>query len=297
MRCLRNRQKTPVEIMDFEEPSCSTKSSSIQGKDSSNIEAITRFRTNSHNNVLVQGRTPPAKRSTNGVTSPVSPLVKYQSTSVDQAITTIDDDKDSAFKQSHFNNTSTDIEDDSILHVKRTSVSERLASEPTGLYMSSPQELKGHLQRSSTRIRSQLNRVRAQLVTIARRKRRKLESTNVELANEHKATRVLAVVFACFFTCWTPFFVTNFTLGFCGDQCAVPAWLSSVILWLGYLSSTLNPVIYTTFNRRFREAFLRIIRCQCLGSRGGNYNRSHVFLTGDATWLVYYCFDDLRLLF
>lgn len=213
----------------------------------------------------------------------MSPLVKYQSASADQATT---DDKDLTIQRSYFNNASTDTEDDSVLDVK-SSIAEKPPAEFASLHRAMSQEfqqLKNHLQRSSTRIRSQFNRVRARLLLIARRKQEKLENTNAELANEHKATRVLAVVFACFFTCWAPFFVMNFTLGFCGDQCAVPAWLNSVILWLGYLSSTLNPVIYTTFNRRFRDAFLRIIRCQCLKSRDGNYSRSHVFLTGDATW-------------
>uniref|UniRef100_A0A914VM25 G-protein coupled receptors family 1 profile domain-containing protein n=1 Tax=Plectus sambesii TaxID=2011161 RepID=A0A914VM25_9BILA len=89
------------------------------------------------------------------------------------------------------------------------------------------------------------------------------QTASQELANEHKATRVLAVVFICFFICWTPFFGMNFTFGFCGVDCAVPAAIASTFLWLGYMSSTINPVIYTIFNRRFRETFLRILRCQC----------------------------------
>jgi hypothetical protein len=31
------------------------------------------------------------------------------------------------------------------------------------------------------------------------------------------------------------------------------------ITWLGYLNSTLNPVIYTVFNPFFRQAFRRIL--------------------------------------
>ncbi|KAE9419381.1 hypothetical protein Angca_003335, partial [Angiostrongylus cantonensis] len=89
-----------------------------------------------------------------------------------------------------------------------------------------------------------------------------LQTASQELANEHKATRVLAVVFICFFICWTPFFVANFIVGFCGALCTVPQWLGSVFLWLGYISSTVNPIIYTVFNKRFRQAFVRILRCQ-----------------------------------
>ncbi|MFH4975755.1 hypothetical protein AB6A40_002464 [Gnathostoma spinigerum] len=88
--------------------------------------------------------------------------------------------------------------------------------------------------------------------------------SNQEIANEHKATRVLAVVFGCFFVCWTPFFAANFAVGFCGRACSVPPAIASLFLWLGYGSSTLNPLIYTAFNKRFRQAFLRVLRCQCL---------------------------------
>ncbi|ETN75213.1 7 transmembrane receptor [Necator americanus] len=77
-------------------------------------------------------------------------------------------------------------------------------------------------------------------------RRNSLQAASQELANEHKATRVLAVVFICFFICWTPFFVANFIVGFCGALCTMPPWLGSVFLWLGYISSTVNPIIYTT---------------------------------------------------
>ncbi|VDL70421.1 unnamed protein product [Nippostrongylus brasiliensis] len=117
--------------------------------------------------------------------------------------------------------------------------------------------------------RSTINRWKSRtssyLTNIAQRvgRRNSLQTASQELANEHKATRVLAVVFICFFICWTPFFVANFIVGFCGALCSMPPWLGSVFLWLGYISSTVNPIIYTVFNKRFRQAFVRILRCQC----------------------------------
>ncbi|CAG9534122.1 unnamed protein product [Cercopithifilaria johnstoni] len=99
---------------------------------------------------------------------------------------------------------------------------------------------------------------------------------NTELTNENKATRVLAIVFVCFFICWTPFFGANLAVGFCGERCALPPTIASFFLWLGYFSSTINPLIYTIFNRQFRRTFLRIFRCQCTHSIQstyvGNYN-------------------------
>lgn len=90
---------------------------------------------------------------------------------------------------------------------------------------------------------------------------RYLGSSN-QLRNEQKATKVLGVVFFTFVILWTPFFVINFASGLIdleGDQ--VVKWIS-ISQWLGYLSSVINPVIYTVFNRDFRRAFRRLLLCQ-----------------------------------
>lgn len=36
-----------------------------------------------------------------------------------------------------------------------------------------------------------------------------------------------------------------------------------ICLWLGYVSSTINPIIYTIFNKTFRAAFIRLLKCKC----------------------------------
>lgn len=106
------------------------------------------------------------------------------------------------------------------------------------------------------------NKFRERTITFWNKTTRR-SSSATELANEQKATRVLGLVFGCFITCWTPFFVQNFIVAFCGQSCHMPHWLTSMFLWLGYLSSTINPIIYTTFNKRFRQAFGNILRCRC----------------------------------
>jgi len=46
---------------------------------------------------------------------------------------------------------------------------------------------------------------------------------------------------------------------FCAERCYYPPLLVSVIGWLGYFNSLLNPVIYTVFNPDFRSAFRKIL--------------------------------------
>lgn len=74
---------------------------------------------------------------------------------------------------------------------------------------------------------------------------------------------------SAFTLCWFPFFVLALARPFVSqpDE-AIPRWLSSLFLWLGYANSFLNPVIYATTNKDFRLPFKEILclRCKSLNS-------------------------------
>nr|XP_046249842.1 D(4) dopamine receptor-like isoform X2 [Scatophagus argus] len=89
-----------------------------------------------------------------------------------------------------------------------------------------------------------------------RRKRAKINS------RERKAMKVLPVVVGAFLFCWTPFFVLHTMRARCQD-CQVPPALMSVVTWLGYVNSALNPVIYTVFNTEFRNFFKKFLHRCC----------------------------------
>lgn len=75
-------------------------------------------------------------------------------------------------------------------------------------------------------------------------------------ARERRATIVLGLVMAAFVLCWFPFF----TLYIIASLCAcIPDGVFSVFFWAGYCNSALNPIIYTVFNREFRNAFHKIV--------------------------------------
>ncbi|KZC13664.1 5-hydroxytryptamine receptor 2B [Dufourea novaeangliae] len=94
----------------------------------------------------------------------------------------------------------------------------------------------------------------------ARTKGRSLAANAV--ATEQKATKVLGLVFFTFVLCWAPFFLLNIFFAAC-PECSVPGHVVDTCLWLGYVSSTINPIIYTIFNRTFRAAFIRLLKCKC----------------------------------
>ncbi|XP_056899691.1 alpha-1A adrenergic receptor-like isoform X2 [Takifugu flavidus] len=64
-----------------------------------------------------------------------------------------------------------------------------------------------------------------------------------------------------------------------------PEILFKVIFWLGYFNSCLNPIIYPCYNREFKLAFIRILRCQCHqrkrpGFKAYNYRSSNISASG-----------------
>ena len=95
------------------------------------------------------------------------------------------------------------------------------------------------------------------------RKRRRRKTKSRRKGNEQKASKVLGIIFAVFVILWTPLFVLNILSSVCAS-CArtTPTYIFPVFTWLGYLSSLMNPIIYTMFNTSFRRAFKRILCCE-----------------------------------
>ena len=65
--------------------------------------------------------------------------------------------------------------------------------------------------------------------------------------------------------CWVPFFTLNIVKAACirydlmTSVCRIDPILFSFFVWLVYINSFLNPVIYTIFNAEFRRAFKRLL--------------------------------------
>lgn len=94
-------------------------------------------------------------------------------------------------------------------------------------------------------------------VALSPASREKTFKRKIEQKRERKAARTLTVVTGTFVCCWLPFFVVATLRPVYGHQ--FPHLLTSVILWLGYVNSLLNPMIYTLFNPDFRHAFRKIL--------------------------------------
>ncbi|XP_062282185.1 5-hydroxytryptamine receptor 4 [Scomber scombrus] len=82
---------------------------------------------------------------------------------------------------------------------------------------------------------------------------------NNRMRTETKAAKILCIIMGCFCLCWAPFFVTNVVDPFIGYT--VPEELWAACLWLGYINSMLNPILYAFLNKSFRRAFIIILCC------------------------------------
>ncbi|XP_026182694.1 dopamine receptor D4 related sequence [Mastacembelus armatus] len=94
----------------------------------------------------------------------------------------------------------------------------------------------------------------------AKRGRRNSKSSRVS-GRERKAMKVLPIVVGVFLACWTPFFVIHVTKVLC-QSCDIGPTLISVVTWLGYVNSAVNPIIYTAFNAEFRNVFHKLLCCR-----------------------------------
>lgn len=89
-----------------------------------------------------------------------------------------------------------------------------------------------------------------------------VSSVTAVALREHKATVTLAAVIGAFVVCWLPYFILFTVLGLNEhpDPSTVPEY--SIVLWLGYTNSALNPILYGALNRDFRSAYTHLLRCR-----------------------------------
>ncbi|XP_008280653.1 histamine receptor H2b [Stegastes partitus] len=116
--------------------------------------------------------------------------------------------------------------------------------------------------------REQARRIRATTPSSAR-------TATAAIAREHKATVTLAAVLGAFVICWFPYF-TFFTCKGIKEKMNPPNTLHSIVLWMGYFNSALNPILYPAFNRDFRKAYGELLRCRGSSRRKLPFTRASV---------------------
>jgi hypothetical protein len=89
---------------------------------------------------------------------------------------------------------------------------------------------------------------------------------------ERKAARQLGVIVCAFMVCWLPYFIVFLVVAVCPD--CIGDTLFKITLWLGYINSTLNPVLYPLCNANFRRAFAKMLNKTCTCCRNPSFQRT-----------------------
>lgn len=87
--------------------------------------------------------------------------------------------------------------------------------------------------------------------------------TGKSMESKKKVIRMLFVLVAEFFVCWTPLYVMNTWYLFDSDAVYNHIGPFGVVLiqLLAYISSCCNPITYCFMNRKFRQAFIKVFQC------------------------------------
>nr|XP_039261025.1 alpha-2A adrenergic receptor-like [Styela clava] len=79
------------------------------------------------------------------------------------------------------------------------------------------------------------------------------------LKKEKKLNTLVGLTMAAFVICWFPFFQVYLVRVIC-PTCCVPPTLMKFFEWFGYVNCALNPIIYSSNEKEFRNAFKLILR-------------------------------------
>ncbi|CAK6435395.1 unnamed protein product [Pipistrellus nathusii] len=133
---------------------------------------------------------------------------------------------------------------------------------PCGVMLAAYLGILRAVRRSAVRVRNQSDSLDLRQLARARAGlRRRQQQVSLDLSFKTKAFTTILILFVGFSLCWLPHAVYSLLSVFSRRFYCSPSFYttSSCVLWLGYLKSVFNPIVYCWRIKKFREACIELL--------------------------------------
>ncbi|XP_072515013.1 trace amine-associated receptor 13c-like [Salminus brasiliensis] len=111
-------------------------------------------------------------------------------------------------------------------------------------------------------------RRQAKAVRSVRKGASKRHGAKASSSSETKAAKTLGIVIFVYLACWIPFYISSLSV----ESVTTSSMVYTVFVWVIYMNSSVNPIIYAIFYPWFRSSVKFIVTCRIFELSSSRFN-------------------------